>query len=82
MSALTLDEVKRLWGAASGIVDGGSSGGTRIIDTKIKTGIAPSAELISPHGDIDDFAAKLGDPDAARRVKRDRPLALHRRRPE
>ena len=59
MGVLSLDETKAIWNAARGISDGGSLGGTQVIDTGIKTSIAPLPEDIVRYRDPMQVAANL-----------------------
>ncbi|MDA0812554.1 MAG: Verru_Chthon cassette protein A [Verrucomicrobia bacterium] len=71
LGLLSLDETKAIWKAARGISDGGSEGGTKVIDIEITTSIAPAPEAIMPYRDAMQVAAGLPT-EAAERVAKGR----------
>lgn len=69
MDSLDLETTRRIWKAARGISEGGSMGGTEVIDISNDTAVAPSPDQFRSYGDPRDLAAFLSDEEASR-VKR------------
>ena len=69
MGLLSLNETKAIWKVARGIGDGGSEGGTKVINTGIRTSIAPAPETIMPYRDPVQMAESLPS-EAAERVSK------------
>ena len=67
LEPLSLDETKAIWDVARGISTGGSTGGTRVIETDTNTSISPAPKVISSYGDEEQIAVAL-PADAAERV--------------